>query len=107
MIRQTFFKAALTSSDEETDVVVIGSGIGGLSGAALLARYGFDVTVCERHSIPGGATHAFECKGFNPSELKYLDEAAFPGFVKCPCPPYLLHFVPRSCGRGNLAGLVV
>lgn len=47
-----------------TDVVVIGSGIGGLSCAALLARYGFDVTVCESHSIPGGAAHAFERNGF-------------------------------------------
>ena len=47
-----------------TDVVVIGSGIGGLSCAALLARYGFEVTVCESHSIPGGAAHAFERNGF-------------------------------------------
>lgn len=51
-------------SDRQTDVIVIGSGIGGLSCAALLARYGFDVTVCESHSIPGGAAHAFERNGF-------------------------------------------
>ncbi|WP_138497094.1 phytoene desaturase family protein [Nostoc sp. PA-18-2419] len=49
---------------QNTDVVVIGSGIGGLSCAALLARYGFDVIVCESHSIPGGAAHAFERNGF-------------------------------------------
>ncbi|HEY9653530.1 MAG TPA: NAD(P)/FAD-dependent oxidoreductase [Coleofasciculaceae cyanobacterium] len=48
----------------QTDVVVIGSGIGGLSCAALLAQYGFDVIVCESHSIPGGAAHAFERNGF-------------------------------------------
>ncbi|NES01044.1 MAG: NAD(P)-binding protein, partial [Symploca sp. SIO1B1] len=30
-----------------TDIVVIGSGVGGLSCAALLARYGYDVVVCE------------------------------------------------------------
>jgi phytoene dehydrogenase-like protein len=47
-----------------TDVVVIGSGIGGLSCAAILARYGFDVTVCESHSLPGGAAHGFERNGF-------------------------------------------
>ncbi|MCC5627595.1 NAD(P)/FAD-dependent oxidoreductase [Nostoc sphaeroides CHAB 2801] len=47
-----------------TDVVVIGSGIGGLSCAAVLARYGFDVIVCESHSIAGGAAHAFERNGF-------------------------------------------
>lgn len=51
-------------SDRQTDILVIGSGIGGLSCAALLARYGFDVTVCESHSIPGGAAHAFERNGF-------------------------------------------
>jgi carotene isomerase len=49
---------------QNTDVVIIGSGIGGLSCAALLARYGFDVIVCESHSIPGGAAHTFERNGF-------------------------------------------
>lgn len=47
-----------------TDIVVIGSGIGGLSCAALLARYGYQVTVCESHSLPGGAAHGFERSGF-------------------------------------------
>lgn len=51
-------------SELETDVVVIGSGIGGLSCAALLARYGFDVIVCESHAIAGGAAHGFEYNGF-------------------------------------------
>ncbi|OLP17054.1 carotene isomerase [Leptolyngbya sp. 'hensonii'] len=50
---------------ETVDVVVIGSGIGGLCCAALLARYGFQVLVCESHSIPGGAAHAFEYQGFH------------------------------------------
>jgi phytoene dehydrogenase-like protein len=47
-----------------TDIVVIGSGVGGLSCAAVLARYGFDVIVCESHSIAGGAAHSFERQGF-------------------------------------------
>lgn len=46
------------------DVIVIGSGIGGLSCAALLARYGFEVVVCESHTIPGGAAHGFDRAGF-------------------------------------------
>ena len=41
----------------ETDVVVIGSGIGGLSCAALLAKYGLEVTVLESHGAIGGAAH--------------------------------------------------
>ncbi|NJK37422.1 MAG: NAD(P)/FAD-dependent oxidoreductase [Oscillatoriales cyanobacterium RM2_1_1] len=47
-----------------TDVIVIGSGIGGLSCGALLASYGFQVTVCESHTLPGGAAHSFERGGF-------------------------------------------
>ena len=54
----------IDSSKPETDVIVIGSGIGGLSCAALLARYGFDVTVIESYSLPGGAAHGFERNGF-------------------------------------------
>ncbi|MBD2468635.1 NAD(P)/FAD-dependent oxidoreductase [Nostoc sp. FACHB-145] len=46
------------------DVIVIGSGIGGLCAAALLARYGKQVTVCESHTIPGGAAHSFRRQGF-------------------------------------------
>lgn len=48
----------------ETDVVIIGSGIGGLSCACVLAKYGFNVVICESHSIPGGAAHSFERQGF-------------------------------------------
>ena len=46
------------------DVIIIGSGIGGLSCGGLLARYGFNVTVCESHSIPGGAAHSFTYDGY-------------------------------------------
>jgi phytoene dehydrogenase-like protein len=48
----------------DTDIVVIGSGIGGLSCGAMLARYGFKVIVCESHAIAGGAAHGFERNGF-------------------------------------------
>ena len=46
------------------DVIVIGSGIGGLTAGALLARYGKRVLVCESHAIPGGAAHSFRRRGF-------------------------------------------
>lgn len=48
----------------EADVVVIGSGIGGLCCAGLLARYQQDVLVLESHDLPGGAAHSFQIKGF-------------------------------------------
>lgn len=48
----------------EADVVVIGSGIGGLCCAGLLARYNQDVLLLESHDLPGGAAHSFEIKGY-------------------------------------------
>jgi carotene isomerase len=50
---------------QDADVIVIGSGIGGLVAGALLARYGRQVLVCESHSIPGGAAHSFSRRGFH------------------------------------------
>lgn len=50
--------------EEEVDVVIIGSGIGGLCCAALLARAGYSVIVCESHYHAGGAAHAFEVDGY-------------------------------------------
>jgi len=48
----------------DSDVIVIGSGIGGLCAAALLARYGKRAIVCESHTIAGGAAHNFKRRGF-------------------------------------------
>ena len=49
----------------DSDVIVIGSGIGGLTTAALLSRYGKRVIVCESHTIAGGAAHSFSRQGFH------------------------------------------
>lgn len=48
----------------DRDVIVIGSGIGGLTAAALLSRYGKKVLVCESHTIAGGAAHSFSRRSF-------------------------------------------
>jgi all-trans-retinol 13,14-reductase len=45
--------------DNEVDVAIIGSGLGGLTAAALLARSGLRVFVAEQHSAPGGFCHSW------------------------------------------------
>jgi len=49
---------------QDCDVIVIGSGIGGLCAAGLLARYDKKVIVCESHTIAGGAANSFRRQKF-------------------------------------------
>lgn len=46
------------------DALVIGSGIGGLTTAALLSELGWRVAVLEQHYTAGGATHSYERNGY-------------------------------------------
>lgn len=63
--RRSGVSVSVRSEEEEgADIVVIGSGIGGLCCGALLARYEEDVLVLESHDQPGGAAHSFDIKGY-------------------------------------------
>ena len=44
--------------------LVIGAGFAGLSAATFLANKGWDVTVLEKHDLPGGRARKFEAQGF-------------------------------------------
>lgn len=48
---------------QNIDVILIGSGIGGLSCAAYLSKVGKKVLVLEQHYIAGGCCHVFDEKG--------------------------------------------
>ncbi len=50
--------------DKTYNVIVIGSGAGGLSAAVSLAQAGKKVLVCEQHEVPGGWTHSFTLQSY-------------------------------------------
>lgn len=74
------------AASHETDVVVIGSGVGGLSAAAMLSRHGDSVTVLESHYLPGGVAHAFDIEGYRCISL-------FAESVACGRQAWLTHVV--------------
>jgi all-trans-retinol 13,14-reductase len=57
-------KYASSAVDSHYDAIVIGSGLGGLTTAALMSKAGKKVLVLERHYTAGGFTHSFKRKGY-------------------------------------------
>ncbi len=50
--------------EDEYDVIIVGSGIAGLTSGALLSKRGYKVLVLEQHYLVGGYCSAFNRKGF-------------------------------------------
>jgi len=89
---------------QQYDAVVIGAGLGGLSGATMLAKNGLRVLLLERHNVPGGYATSFvrgryefevalhELSNIGPRDLRgglyryleYLGVAAKVDFVIAP-----------------------
>ncbi|HQR29090.1 MAG TPA: NAD(P)/FAD-dependent oxidoreductase, partial [Anaeromyxobacteraceae bacterium] len=69
----------------DADVIVIGSGMGGLASAALLSRlHGRKVLVLERHFRAGGFTHTFSRRGGFEWDVgvHYVGEVGAPGMMR-------------------------
>jgi phytoene dehydrogenase-like protein len=62
-----------SSIDESYDVVIVGSGIGGLSCAAMCALYGYSVAIFESHYAPGGCAHGYSVKSKSGNEFYHFD----------------------------------
>ena len=64
------------------DTIIIGSGMGSLTTAAILAKEGQKVLVLERHYTAGGFTHVFKRKGFEwDVGIHYIGEVQRPTSV--------------------------
>src|SRR5690606_29137661 len=64
------------------DVIIIGSGIGGLTTAVFLAKAGKKVLMLERHYTAGGFTHMFKRKDYEwDVGIHYIGEVHKPSSV--------------------------
>lgn len=64
------------------DTIVIGSGMGSLTTAAILAKQGQKVLVLERHYTAGGFTHVFKRKGYEwDVGIHYIGEVQRPNSI--------------------------
>jgi C-3',4' desaturase CrtD len=54
----------LKKKADNSRIIVIGAGIGGLTAGALLARRGYDVTIYDQAIVPGGCASTFRRQGF-------------------------------------------
>lgn len=68
---KTRYKKKLVNKD--IDVIIVGSGISGLTVGGLLAKAGKKILILEQHDIAGGSLHSFNLKGIeHETGLHYI-----------------------------------
>ncbi len=68
-----------TRVDDHYDAIVIGSGIGGMTTAALMSKAGKKVLVLEQHYTAGGYTHSYSRNGYEwDVGVHYIGEVGDP-----------------------------
>lgn len=66
--RRSPHRLSATTQEHEHDVIVIGSGIGGLCAASLCARHSLRTICVEAHDTAGGVAHSFERRSGNSGD---------------------------------------
>ncbi|BAU67252.1 hypothetical protein STA3757_46630 [Stanieria sp. NIES-3757] len=56
--------ATSRGSNNQSRVIIVGAGIGGLTAGALLARRGYEVLIFDQAMVPGGCASTFKRRGF-------------------------------------------
>lgn len=73
---------AITEPDQQYDAIVIGSGMGGLTTAAFMAKYGMRVLVLEQHYAVGGYLSGFQRRGFQfDSSVNFINQLSKNGLL--------------------------
>jgi len=77
---QSYKKSYSTKS--HYDAIMIGSGLGSLTTAVMLAKEGQRVLVLERHYVAGGFTHVFKRRGYEwDVGIHYIGEVQRPNSI--------------------------
>ena len=86
------------STQNEFDVIVVGSGIGGLVCATKMQRAGKEVLLVEQHSKVGGYCTNFERRGYEFDSSTHFIGGCEPGGW--------MHNILVECGAENEVGFI-
>ncbi len=79
---KNYIMSAQTRKSRTFDIIIIGSGTGGMSSGSFLAQAGKRVLLLEQHDVIGGYTHTFERNGYSwDVGLHYVGQAHIKGSV--------------------------